>query len=105
VELAIRQALGEAIDPQLLEPKFQKPVSQRYLFPKPGTVVAVQGLEEVLADPAVFHAEVRVGPGDQVDEVENHPGRAGVVMTTGTTRRQAKKAAEAAVDRIKIVTD
>src|SRR6201986_2685961 len=38
---AIRVALGEPVNEDELTPKFQRPVIQRYAFPKPGTVKAV----------------------------------------------------------------
>ncbi len=102
--LAIRQALGEEIDESLLIPNRHVAVCQRYFFPKPGRVVAIEGLEQAREIPGVFHLELRVAVGDEIAPIANHPGRAGVVMTTGADAGQARSRAERAVDVLRIIT-
>ena len=102
VGAAIRQALGEAINPRELHPQFNRPVAQRYFFPEPGTVQAIQGMEAFTHHPEVAYLELRVKPGDRIGPVDSHPARAGVVITTGTTRTAAIDLAETVVAEIMI---
>lgn len=99
---AIRLAVGEPVDPDDLAPRFQRNVSQRYLFPGVGRVVSVAGADEVAAWPGVELAEIRVGPGDTLHSVDSHPARAGLVLVTGDSRDEAMDLAERAVDHIEI---
>jgi biotin carboxylase len=101
---AIRLALGERVQPQDLEPRFQRPVAQRYLFPKPGRVVSVTDAGPIAARPGIALCEVRVAPGGVIGEVDSHPARAGVVLATGDTPAEALQRAVAAVEAIKIET-
>ena len=103
VGAAIRQALGEPVDPTDLQPKFNRPVAQRYFFPRPGVVTAVQGAETFTNHPDVAYLELRVKPGDRIGPVDSHPARAGVVITTGESLEAAvglaeKVAAEISID-------
>ncbi len=104
VRWALAQAVGDPVDPAELIPKRQRCVCQRYLFPEPGKVLAVRGVEAVAARPEIAYCETRVRPGDTVGPIENHPGRAGVLMATGETREAARRHAERAVRDIEIVT-
>ena len=103
VGCAIRQCLGEKIDPAELRPRFQRPICQRYLFPEPGEVVSVSDADSVARLPGVELCEVRVQPGDKVQPVNCHPARAGVVICSGETRQLAAARAEAAVAAVQIV--
>lgn len=104
VKYAILQALGEPVDPADLVPKHQHHVCQRYLFPQPGKVLSIRGFEETAALGHVAWCELRVQPGQIIAPVENHPGRAGVLMTLGSTAEEARSRALQAVDQIVIET-
>ncbi len=104
VAAAIRLALGEEPSREDLTPRWQRGVAQRFLFPAPGLVHAVHGVEAVAAEEGVALFEVRVGPGDQVAPTTSHPRRAGVVIATADTREAAIRRAVAAVARVRIVT-
>ncbi len=101
---AIRIALGEEIPPGELLAGEPVGVAQRWLFPPPGRVRAIAGVEEVAARPEVALCEVRVSVGDEIGPVDSHPARAGVVITTAPTREQAIENAERAVADIVIET-
>lgn len=105
VEQAIKIALGEKIDPADLKPRFQKGVGQRYLFPEPGIVTSISGVDEVRSRPEVALCELRVMVGDHIKPIKNHPGRAGVVITTAETRDESVKLAVDAINSIKIETE
>jgi biotin carboxylase len=99
---AIRLAIGDPVDPADLVPRFQRHVSQRYLFPGAGRVVSVTGDDEVAAWPGVEMVEIRVGPGDTLRSVDSHPTRAGLVLVTGADRQGAMSLAKRAIDAIDI---
>lgn len=104
VGAAIRQTLGEAVDPADLQPRFNRPVAQRYFFPEPGVVSAVDGAEAFAEHPDVAYLELRVKPGDRIGPVDSHPARAGVVITTGETTQAAVELANHVVSSIRIIT-
>ena len=100
VGAAIRQALGESIDPRELFPKWNRPVAQRYLFPSLGVVRAVEGADRFADHPDVAYLEIRMKAGDRIGPVDSHPARAGVVITTGESVEAAVLLAENVVDSI-----
>ena len=102
---AIRIALGETPGPSDLCPTRSRGVAQRWLFPAPGRVRGVRGVEAVAGLPDIALCEVRVGAGDLVPPVSSHASRAGVVIATAATREQAICRARAALARIAIETE
>ncbi len=104
VRFAIMQALGETVDPGWLAAKTNQCVCQRYFIPQPGEVVSIQGFNEVSALEYVVWCELRTAVGETIAPIENHPGRAGVLMTIGQTPEQARTRAENAVKQIQIIT-
>ncbi len=105
VGAAIRQALGEKIDIEDLEIKYNRPVAQRYLFPNPGKVKSFDLPDWILKDPDVSFFELRVNKGDIVKPILNHPSRAGVVITTGLEVSNAIDKANKVISSVKIVTE
>jgi biotin carboxylase len=101
---AIRLALGEKPAPADLAPRFQRCVVQRYLFPEPGRVASIAGVEEVSRRPEIAFCEVRIAAGDVVGPINSHPARAGVVIAIGNTREEALTNAVDAINTIKIET-
>ena len=101
---AIRLALGEPVSHRDLAPRYSRPVCQRYLFPDPGRVEAVENAEEVARRPGIALCEIRVGAGDVIPQVESHPARAGVVIAVGESREEAQARAARAVQDIVIRT-
>ena len=104
VGVAIRIALGERIAPEELTGGEPRGVAQRWLFPAPGQVQRIAGVEQVAGRPEVALCEVRVSVGDLIGPVDSHPARAGVIIATGATRAQAIEHAERAVADIVIET-
>lgn len=104
VGAAIRLALGEKVDPSDLVPRFQRHVSQRYLFPAPGRVLRVSGAEAAATMPGIVFCQVRARLGDVIGPVNSHPARAGLVMAMGNSRVDARDKAEAAINAIRIET-
>jgi biotin carboxylase len=109
VEAVMSLSLGEKVDPGTLEPKFERGVALRYLWPKPGKVTAIHGLERVCSMPGVHFfrweprwSDLRVG--STITPARSMGERVGSVMAFGRDRAEAVRCAEAAVRAIRIVT-
>lgn len=101
VGAAIRYALGEEVDTVALQPKPLAAVAQRFFFPKPGKVLAVD-LPKVR--PEGLKKLVLPQVGAVVRPTVSHPSRAGFVIMVGATRAEAVERAEAVVRMIGIET-
>ncbi len=104
VGAAIRQALGIGLDPDDLKPRFQRHISQRYLFPPPGRIVAIDGARGVTALPGVVFFALRSKVGDVIGPIDCHPARGGVVIATGADRETACANAQRAVGAVDFAT-
>ena len=104
VAAVIRLALGDPVDPDDLREKLSRSVSQRYLFPNPGIVTNIEGIEQVERTEGVALCEVRVDIGDEIREIDCHPARAGVVIAAGDSSEAAARLAASCVDTIRITT-
>src|SRR6202165_5647118 len=104
VGCAIRLALGERVSADELAPHFERYISQRYLFPSPGRVVGITGAQRAWEQSGVVFCQVRLRVGDIVGPVNSHPARAGLVMATGESRREAMERTRAAIESIEIAT-
>jgi biotin carboxylase len=104
VEAAIRLALGEPLDPAELEPRRATPVAQRYVFPRPGVVVAIRGVERARALPGVAELVVTAREGDLVRQPTDSNAAAGMAIAVGATRAEAVARAEAAVAAVEVET-
>jgi biotin carboxylase len=101
---AIRVALGEPVTPDELEPRSFTPVIQRYAFPKAGRVVSVAGADEARKISGVADVIVTARPGDIIPVAGDKRPSAAMVLTTGSSRAQALRAANDALACLKIVT-
>lgn len=104
IRYAIEIAVGNNPDLPTETDFRQEHVAQRFLFPAPGRVTSVSGVSQVSSLSFVELCEVYVSPGDVVPSTENHPARAGMVITSGATRSQAVSRAKSAVSQIEVVT-
>ncbi|NDV23210.1 phosphoribosylglycinamide synthetase [Desulfovibrio sp. JC022] len=102
---AIRLALGETPAAAEMTPSFQKGVAQRYLFPDPGKVIAIEGVNKAHKMNGISMVEIRTAVGETISPATSHPARAGVIMSRAQTREEAIEQAEAAVAAIKIITE
>ena len=102
VAAALRIALGERPSSDDLTPRFERGVAQRYLFPEPGCVLAVEGAEQAAAGEGIALFELRVAAGDAVRRMTSHVRRGGVVIAVGSSREEAVRRAETAAARVRI---
>jgi len=104
VEAAIKLAMGDTVDPEDLKPKFQRPVVQRYLFPTPGRVTSISGVEEAAAVDGVEFVDCWVKPGNDIIQPVNSGCTAAVVIATGDTHALALRQTEKALNCIRVET-
>jgi biotin carboxylase len=107
VEIALRQALGEAIPDELVRPRRQQPLAIRFLTAEPGPLPAgkvrsVGGLERVSAFPGVVQADVFLSEGEEVRPVRLDGDRRGYVIAVGETSLEALERAEAACKLLEV---
>ena len=110
VEIALRQALGEEVPDELVEPKFSQPLAIRFLTAQPGplptgTVTEVGGLEKVLAFPGVVQADLFLSEGETIRPVRLDGDRRGYVIAIADTNLEALERAEAAARLVDVVVE
>jgi len=99
---AIKMALGEKIYPHELIPKKNDFICQRYLFPEPGKVNSVSGLDNLTPELGVEYFDLRISKGDIIQPPVAHPSRPGMVITSGQSRIEAQNNAATAISKISI---
>jgi biotin carboxylase len=107
VEVALRQALGEAVPDELALPRFQQPLAIRFLTASPGplptgTVVRIGPLDPVLAAPGVVQAETYLAAGETIRPVRLDGDRRGYVIALGETNVEALERAERAAALLEV---
>lgn len=111
ISAIIQQAVGDAIDPSFLTWKYNKGVALRYLWPSPGKIIDIQGLEEVNSMQGVqflnwepYWQAQNIGVGTIISPPTSHRERVTSVLAVSDTRSEAIKIAERAVDQVRIIT-
>ncbi len=89
-----------------LKPKFNKGIAERFIFPKPGKIIKIKGIEEAEKMEGIYkvHIDKDVRAGVIIEPVTDHTKRKGYVIALGKTREEAVRRAESAVQKIKIIT-
>jgi len=104
VEKAIKIALGEKLDPDELKPKFTRGATNRFLFPKPGTIKRISGLSKLKKLKWVKRTGFYYKIGDKLTPITDHTGHGGFIVVSAKDRETAKKRAEKAIKYVKIET-
>lgn len=102
VGAVIKLALGEKVASADLAPRFERPIAQRYVFPLPGRIAAIRGVDEARALPGIVEILVSKAAGDVVPIAESSAARAAMILATGETVGEARANAERAVAAIRI---
>ena len=107
VEIAVRQALGEEILDELVQPRFEQPLAIRFFTAAPGPlptgrVVGIGDLEPVLAADGVVQAETYLELGETIRPVRRDGDRRGYVIAVADDSREALRRAEAAAARFEV---
>ena len=104
------EVFGLVIDDMLGLPRAPGPprptrgAAMRFLTPPPGTLVAVEGWDEVRAHPAVLHAELLISHGAEIPLVHSSRDRAAVIVTGAETSTRAREIAEELALSVRFVT-
>jgi biotin carboxylase len=101
VKYAIKIAIGEKINPVELVPKYNKFISQRYFFPKPGIIHSIHGIENLQNNNSIKYFSLHIKPGQYIEKPTAHPSRGGMVIATGESREDAIFNAKKAIEQIK----
>jgi len=101
---AIDLALGRPLDPADVTPRLRRHAICRSLFPPPGVIAAIEGVEEALALPGVEHVLLRMDVGEEIAPYRTCVDRPCFVITSADTREEALAAQEAAAAAIRIET-
>ncbi len=102
---ALQVAVGQAPDPAYLRPSRNRGVAVRYLFPPPGRLVALEGVEQASAVPEVLELVTSYRVGEVIGPMRSHPDRGGWVVCVADDRVTAVARAEEAISRIRFVTE
>lgn len=101
---AIKLALGESVGEAEMTPARTVPVVQRYVFPKPGQVVAIHGAEAARHVPGVTELVVTARIGDIIPPAGDKRPSGAMVLATGASHDAALRAANDALALIRIET-
>lgn len=101
----IRLSLGLPVTEESLQPRFDRGVALRLLFPMPGRVAAIHGTEAARQLPGVEMVRVTVAPGDIIRSPTDSNASAGMVLATADTAEEAVRRCEGALAVIRIETE
>jgi biotin carboxylase len=110
IEVALFQALGLPVPAEAITPEFIRPIAIRFLTAVPGTLPlgrlrSVEGFDEVLTAPGILAAGLYLRPGEIIQPVQVDADRRGYAVATGSDPRAALASADAALQRLRIVTE
>ena len=102
----ILMTVGVKPDLDDLTPKFSKGIAERFIFPRPGRLIDIKGIEEAEKMDGIYkvHIDEDVRVGKIIEPVTDHTKRKGYVIGTGKTREEAVYRTERAAQKIKIIT-
>jgi biotin carboxylase len=107
VAVALRQALGEDVPDELVQPAFKQPLAICFLTAEPGplptgTVTSIGTLDKVLAFPGVVQADLYLTEGETIRPVRLDGDRRGYVIAVADTNLEALERAEAAAKLVDV---
>jgi biotin carboxylase len=107
VEIALEQALGEAVPDGLLQPRVHQALAIRFLTAAPGPlpvgiVRSVNGIEHALMAPGVVGGDSYLVAGETIRAARVDGDRRGYVIATGETPDEALARADAAAALIEV---
>ncbi len=101
VAAVITMALGREPDWSALVPSRHLIVANRYFFPPPGRLEAVEVPAELAAHPQVTKLEITRTPGEILPVIASHGDRAGVMVVTGNARSEVQGLIDEVYDRVR----
>lgn len=109
LEIVMDMAVGAPVDPGRLQPSRCQGVALRYVWPHPGVVQFVDGVEAARQQPGIHFVRLEprwaaLAPGDRILPATSMGERVMSVMAYGRDREEAIQRAEQAVASIRIET-
>ncbi|ACV67916.1 ATP-grasp domain-containing protein [Desulfohalobium retbaense] len=109
LEATMDLSVGFPVSPEALKPKHNQGVALRYVWPKPGRVVSIEGFEEARSIPGVDFVQLEprwrnLSMGTVIPAPTFMGERIASVMAFADTRDEAVAIAEKAVSTVKIRT-
>lgn len=101
--LVYDDVLGNPVDKEALRPRRGSAI--RFLTPPPGRLTAVEGWDEVVAHPAVLHAELAVAPGTVIEPHRSVENRVGHIAVGADTAEEAQALARKLEAQVRFVTE
>ena len=90
IRAAILTALGKPFPPELLEPKYHRVAISRSLWPQPGRIRSISGLEKARQIPGVEKIVMRKSPGDIIEPYTDCTKRVCFVIVSAETQAEAE---------------
>ena len=87
IDNTIKLALGEKVD---AEPKFNKCIATRLLIYKPGVIIEIKPMNNIIGTNNIVDVVMRKGVGDTQNEYREKSDTCGWVITTGDTPDEAE---------------
>lgn len=103
-KMAIALATGLPVREDYFTPSLERTAICKAVFPEPGIVSSIEGLEEVRRRPGVEEVFLMVKPGDEVLPYRNCAHRVCYIIAVGGTRAEALENWEAAAGTLRITT-
>ena len=104
IKAVIDLSLGLPLDQKDIEPQFFHAAAERSLYPKPGKILSIKGLEKAESMKGIAGVFLNVKPGDTLYPLTSNIGKAGHVVGYGRTRKEAISNTLKAVKTIQIKT-
>jgi biotin carboxylase len=98
--------LDDALGRQVTQPPPPSRVAAvRFFTPAPGRLLAIEGYEAAVADPAVVHAELTVADGDIIGPIGASQDRVGSFVVSAATAAEARQSAATLAASVRFVTE
>ena len=104
IRASLRLALGQGLDREDIRHRYEKGAAVRAIFPQPGRVASISGVEEARTALGVDQVFVWCQAGDVVGPYKNSADRVAFVIAGGETTAGAVANAERAAGLIEIAT-
>jgi biotin carboxylase len=104
IRAALLTSLGEPLDPADLQDRKHRFGVTGSVWPRPGSIYAISGVEETRSLPGVEGVFLRCQPGDQVREYKDCAARVCFVVASGSTREEARATLQRGLNTIRIET-
>lgn len=105
IRAGLKLAIGQALDNEDIRHRYERGAAVRSLFPEPGRIISIEGLDEARRMPGVEEIFIWKQPGDMVGPYRNSADRFAYIITAGETTEQAIERAERSAACVLIRTE